>query len=75
MEMLPWQCGLVLSDKIRKVEFRWVRMGCDVFSVVLGFVLGGTVGGGTIIAVFLTGPLVQFWLPKTKKLVCTIVQE
>ncbi len=31
MEMLPWQCGLVLSDKIRKVEFRGVRMGCDVF--------------------------------------------
>lgn len=67
--------AIVLSDKIRKVEFRWVRMGCDVFFVVLGFILGGTVGVGTIIAVVLTGPLVQFWLPKTKKIVCTIVQE
>lgn len=61
--------AVILSDKIEKVEFRWVRVGCDLFFVILGFFLGGTVGVGTIVAVCLTGPLVQFWLPITKKLV------
>ena len=58
--------AVILSDKIEKVEFRWVRVGCDLFFVVLGFLLGGTVGVGTIVAVC---PLVQFWLPVTRKLV------
>ena len=61
--------AVILSDKIEKVEFRWVRVGCDLFFVVLGFLLGGTVGVGTIVAVCLTCPLVQFWLPVTRKLV------
>ncbi len=60
--------AVILSDKVNKVEFRWIRVFCDLFFVVLGFILGGTVGAGTIVAVFLTGPLVQFWLPKTKAL-------
>ena len=59
--------AIILSDKIPAVEFRWVRVGCDLFFVLLGCFLGGTVGAGTIVAVFLTGPLVQFWLPKTKR--------
>ncbi len=61
--------AVILSDKIERVEFRWVRVACDLFFVVLGFLLGGTVGVGTIAAVCLTGPLVQFWLPITGKLV------
>ena len=60
--------AVILSDKLERIEFRWVRMGCDAFFVILGFILGGTVGVGTIIAIFLTGPMVQFWLPKTKAL-------
>lgn len=67
--------AIILTDKIRSIEFRWVRMACDVFFVALGFLLGGTVGPGTLAAVFLTGPLVQFWLPKTKKAICGILNE
>lgn len=67
--------AIILSDKIKKVEFRWVRVGCDLFFVVLGFFLGGTVGAGTLVAVCLTGPLVQFWLPKTKGIVRVILKE
>ena len=59
--------AVILSDKIEAVEFRWIRVCCDLFFVALGFVLGGTVGAGTIAAVFLTGPLVQFWLPVTAR--------
>lgn len=60
--------AIILSDKLERIEFRWIRMGCDAFFVSLGFILGGTVSVGTIIAIFLTGPMVQFWLPKTKVL-------
>ncbi|MBM6948584.1 YczE/YyaS/YitT family protein [Mordavella massiliensis] len=67
--------AVILSDKIEAVQFRWVRVGCDLFFVVLGFLLGGTVGAGTVVAVFLTGPLVQFWLPRTKIPVQAILHE
>lgn len=60
--------AIILSDKIDAVEFRWIRVACDLFFVAAGFLLGGTVGAGTICAVLLTGPVVQFWLPVTKKL-------
>lgn len=58
--------AIILSDKLEKIEFRWVRVGCDLFFVAAGFLLGGTVGVGTVVAAFCTGPLVQFWLPKTE---------
>lgn len=61
--------AIVISDKLPKIQFRFVRMGCDIFFVGIGFILGGVVGVGTIAAAFLTGPLVQFWLPKTKSLI------
>lgn len=67
--------AIILSDKLERIEFRWVRMSCDFIFVVLGFLLGGTVGVGTVVAVFLTGPLVQFWLPRTKKLVQNVLKE
>lgn len=67
--------AVILSDRLPSVQFRWVRVGCDLFFVVLGFLLGGTVGAGTVAAVFLTGPLVQFWLPRTKKPVQAILHE
>lgn len=67
--------AIILSDRLGKVQFRWVRMGCDLFFVALGFFLGGTVGAGTLAAVCLTGPLVQFWLPRTKKPVQAFLKE
>lgn len=67
--------AIILSDKLKRVQFRWVRVGCDLFFVALGFFLGGTVGVGTIVAVCLTGPLVQFWLPRSKKPVRAFLKE
>lgn len=64
--------AIVLTDTINKkknIAFRWVRMGCDVVFVVIGTVLGGTLGIGTIVAVFLTGPVVQFFLPKSANVI------
>lgn len=64
--------AMILSDKLNrrwKISFRWVRIGCDLFFVILGFFLGGTVGIGTIIAALLTGPVVQFFLPVSEKII------
>lgn len=67
--------AVILSDLTEKLQFRTVRILCDVFFVVLGFILGGTVGVGTLIAAVLTGPMVQFWLPITGKLTKKIIDE
>ncbi|MFI3211911.1 MAG: YitT family protein [Eubacteriales bacterium] len=64
--------AIVLSDKVGskfKLQFRTVRIICDIVFVVLGFILGGVVGIGTIIAVVITGPIVQFFLPKSEAVI------
>lgn len=64
--------AIILTDKLNlkwKVQFRWVRIACDVILVVTGYLLGGVLGIGTIAAVFLTGPVVQFFLPISEKLI------
>ena len=64
--------AVILTDKInqyRSVEFRWVRIACDGFFVVAGTLLGGRLGAGTVAAVLLTGPAVQFFLPKSGYLI------
>ncbi|MCC8045481.1 MAG: YitT family protein [Clostridiales bacterium] len=58
--------AIILSDKLERFQFRWVRIVCDLCFLVLGFALGGVVGVGTLVAAFLVGPCVQLWLPVTK---------
>ncbi|GKX64965.1 YczE/YyaS/YitT family protein [Inconstantimicrobium mannanitabidum] len=65
---------LMLVDKT-KVEYRWVRMTYDVLVFVVGFFLGGVVGVGTIIVAGLTGPCIQFFMPKLEKVVKAILKE
>lgn len=68
--------AIILTDKlqaIRPVEFRWVRIGCDVFFIIVGVLLGGTLGIGTVAAAFLIGSMVQFFLPKSRKVVGKIL--
>ncbi|MBU3136682.1 hypothetical protein KPL39_10430 [Clostridium gasigenes] len=62
----------IISDKL-KLEYRIVRIGLDVTFVVVGFLLGGVVGIGTIIGALLTGPLIQFFMPRLEKFVHTVV--
>lgn len=58
----------ILSDKSKK-EYRVVRMCLDATFLIIGFLLGGVVGVGTIIAALLTGPSIQFFMPKLEKVV------
>lgn len=52
----------IISHKLH-VSYRVVRVSVDVTFVAVGFVLGGAVGVGTVIAAFLTGPAVQLVRP------------
>jgi len=64
--------AIILTDKLnqkRNVQFRAVRVGCDLFFVIVGFMLGGKFGIGTIAAALLVGPAAQFFLPKSRVLV------
>ena len=56
----------IISRK-SKMQYRLVRVIGDVAFVVIGFLLGGTVGVGTVVAAFLTGPTVQLVRPSIEK--------
>lgn len=45
------------------LSIRLVRTSLEVSVVVVGVVLGGTLGAGTIIYALAIGPLTQWWLP------------
>ncbi len=66
--------AVVLSDKTHK-KFSIVRVLTDVTFVVIGFLLGGVWGMGTIICAFLVGPVAGFFLPHSERFVNRIVKE
>lgn len=58
--------AVVLSDKLHR-KFSVVRICVDVAFVILGFLLGGSVGIGTIVCACLVGPVAGFFLPLNEK--------
>lgn len=58
----------IISEKT-KFQYRIVRIVGDISFVVVGFLLGGTLGIGTIVAAFMTGPMVQCVRPVSNKIV------
>lgn len=55
------------ADKLKK-EVRFVRIAMDSFLVVVGTLLGGSIGFGTLIAILLYGPIIQLTLNAMKRL-------
>ena len=56
----------IIKERIN-CEYRWIRICMDAFLLIGGFMLGGTVGVGTIIAMATTGPFIQLCLPYGEK--------
>jgi len=56
----------IISRK-SKMQYRLVRVIGDVAFVVIGFLLGGTGGVGTVVGGVLTGPTVQLVRPSIEK--------
>lgn len=70
--------AIILTDKLNQkwnVQFQYVRITCDICFAVIGFLLGGRLGIGTIAAAFLVGPAAQFFLPRSRKLIKTCFSD
>lgn len=67
--------AVILTDKLQRFQFRTVRICCDLFFIAAGWLLGGTVGIGTVAAAFLVGPVVQIFLPIHKNNIERIVKK
>ena len=59
--------AVVISDKARW-KFGIVRIVVDVCFALAGFLLGGTLGLGTIVCACLVGPTAQIFLPISEKI-------
>lgn len=66
--------AVVISDKWRK-KFGTIRIVVDVSFAVAGFLLGGTVGLGTIVCACLVGPTAQIFLPFSERLCGFFLKE
>ncbi len=59
--------AVVISDKTKK-KFGIIRILVDIGFAAAGFLLGGTIGAGTLICAFLVGPTAQIFFPISEKL-------
>ena len=66
--------AVVISDKWKK-KFSVIRIIVDVLFAGLGFLMGGTVGLGTVICAFLVGLVAGVFLPINKKLVAAVLAK
>ncbi len=66
--------ALVISEKSGR-PFSIVRVIVDAGFALCGFLLGGTAGLGTLICMFLVGPVAGFFLPVNARIVERIVAK
>ena len=66
--------SIVLADKSKK-NFGVIRIIVDVSFVVVGFILGGSFGIGTLICAFLVGPVANVFLPFNEKWIQNIIHK
>ena len=64
--------AVVISDKT-KARFGLVRIITDVLFVGIGFLLGGKFGVGTVICAFLVGPVAEFCMHFSRRMVEAVV--
>lgn len=64
--------AVVISDKLRR-PFGTIRILTDFSFVAIGFVLGGSLGIGTIVCAFLVGPVAGFFLPYSERMVHRLI--
>lgn len=66
--------ALVISEK-NGSAFGIIRIIVDVSFVVIGFLLGGSFGIGTLICAGLVGPVAGFFLPRNEKWINRVIQK
>lgn len=73
--MVPNDIMSVMIAEKTNLQFRWVRITYDISIVVIGSLMGGVFGVGTIVCAILTGPLIQFFMPISKKYITMFLSE
>jgi hypothetical protein len=58
---------MVLHNKT-KIAIKWVRIGIDISSVIVGGLLGATIGIGTLVGALATGPVAEWTIVTIKKI-------
>ena len=66
--------GVVISDKLHK-PFGIIRVIVDFSFVIIGMLLGGIFGVGTIVCAFLIGPIADRFLPVSEKIVKKLLHK
>ena len=66
--------ALVISDKTR-FRFSVTRVAVDGLFALCGFLLGGTVGLGTLVCMFLVGPVAGVFLPVNGRVIERVVSR
>lgn len=66
--------AISISDKLHK-KFGLIRVIVDVSFVLIGFLLGGAFGLGTIICAFLVGPVAEIFLPFQEKWIQKVMKH
>lgn len=59
---------LIIGNKLKKVNFRWIRITYDVTAVIIGFLFGATIGIVTVIMAFALGPVIAWMQGKMQKI-------
>lgn len=58
--------ALIISEK-KIAPFQFARIGSDIICTIIGFVLGATVGVGTLVTAFFMGPIIEFFNGKISR--------
>jgi len=66
--------AVVISDKLKK-KFSITRMIVDACFLLIGWLLGGTAGVGTLVCMFLVGPVAGFFLPINGRMIEKVVSS
>lgn len=66
--------AVVISDKLTH-RFGITRVIVDFIFAIIGLLLGGTIGIGTVICAFMVGPIAQKFLPISEKICNTLLKR
>lgn len=65
--LAPFEGLVIIAHERTKIQFRYLKIINDILLFFFGWLLGGNFGIGSIITIFLFGPLIDFFLTILKR--------
>lgn len=63
----PYDILPLMLEKHKKWHYKWIRITLDISCSLIGFMLGATIGVGTIIVALCLGPGIEYFRGLTKR--------